>query len=69
MGLEYFIDPEIRKIFGPVLKGIADFARFSPIGKENVTKNLYTSVANLLKGQSGIGPVITNIGKFVSDTG
>jgi uncharacterized Ntn-hydrolase superfamily protein len=66
MGLEYFIDPEIRKIFGPVLKGIADFARFSPIGKENVTKNLYTSVANLLKGQSGVGPVVTNIGRFAS---
>ena len=66
MGLEYFIDPEIRKRFGPVLKGITDLARFSPIGRENVTKNLYTSVANLLQGQSGIGPVITNIGKFAS---
>ena len=63
MGLEYFIDPEIRKRFGPLIKGAASLFRPTPY-TVTPTKELLTSAANISK--QGVKPIISNLANFNS---
>ena len=63
MGLEYFIDPEIRKRFGPLIKGAASLFRPTPY-TVTPTKELLTSAANISK--QGVKPIISNLANFLT---
>ena len=63
MGLEYFIDPNSRERFGPLIRGAASLFRPTPYTAEP-TKQLLTSAANI--GSRGAGPVISNLANFLT---
>ena len=62
-GIGYYIPPDIRERFGPLVRGATQLFRTTPY-TPTATKDLLTSTANISRG--GVLPIIDATGRFLT---